>query len=442
MSSGWPDDTAEAPPRRTVPAPPAGPVGLPRLLSPAGLPGHAGLAEHLAAHGHRPAVPAEQGGRLAFVEEVDRAGLRGRGGAGFPTALKMAAVLAERGRPVVVANGTEGEPASAKDKVLLAKAPHLVLDGTELAAEAVGADEAVVVCHPAVLGLVQAALDERRRARLDGVGLRVVEAAEGFVAGEASAVVNWLRRGRPIPTRTPPRLSERGLYGRPTLVQNVETLAHLALVARFGADWYRSVGPPEEPGSLLVTLLGGVERPGVYEVAVGTTVSSVLEAGGGSAPTAQALLLGGYFGTWVDYGSASERPFSRAGLAPLGASPGAGLVAMLPADACGLAETARLARYLASQSAGQCGPCVFGLPAIASQLEALAAGEGFRRDLLVRWLAQVDGRGACAHPDGAVRLVRSALRVFREEVERHARGRCIAPPGRRVLPVPALGAVP
>jgi NADH:ubiquinone oxidoreductase subunit F (NADH-binding) len=187
---------------------------------------------------------------------------------------------------------------------------------------------------------------------------------------------------------------------------------------------------------MLVTLLGAVQRPGVYEVAIGTCVSDVLGEGGGVLGKPQALLLGGYFGSWVSYDEAVERPFSHTGLAQLGAGPGAGLLAVLPSDACGLVETARVARYLASESAGQCGPCIFGLPALAGELESLASGRPFDRARLERWLGQVDGRGACRHPDGVVRMVRSALVVFRAELERHGRGRCCAPRTTEILPVP------
>jgi len=153
---------------------------------------------------------------------------------------------------VVVGNGTEGEPASAKDKVLMATSPHLVLDAAVAAAELVGASEAVIVAHQAVSEIVAWAVAERRRARLDRVKLSVLPAADRFVAGEASAVVHWIERGDPRPRWTPGRLSERGLHGQPTLVQNVETLAHLALIARFGANWFRGVGTPSEPRSMLV----------------------------------------------------------------------------------------------------------------------------------------------------------------------------------------------
>ncbi len=406
----------------------------PRLLAP----GPVGLAGHTARYGPPPSSLSRRQ-RDALIAEVARAGLTGRGGAGFPTARKLAAVAAGRA-PVVVANGTEGEPASMKDRVLMASSPHLVLDGAVLAAEITGAGNAVSVVHRDVRVLIDQAVAERVRAGLDRVRLEVRTAADGFVAGQASAVVRWIQRGIPAPTTTPPRLAQRGLRGAPTLVQNVETLAHLALIARYGASWFRSAGTRAEPGSMLVTVLGAVREPGVREVAIGTPVGQLLDLAGGASAPLQALLLGGYFGAWVDAAEASARPFCSAGLADLDAGPGAGLIAALPVSACGLGETARVVRYLAGESAGQCGPCVFGLPAIAGQVERLAEGRGADPGLLRRWLAQVDGRGGCAHPGGAVQLVRSALRTFGPELNWQAAGRCRGPAGG--LPVPPGGMLP
>jgi NADH:ubiquinone oxidoreductase subunit F (NADH-binding) len=387
----------------------------PRLLYPGA--GPASRAEHTARYGPLPRG-LRRPQRETLIAEVGRAGLTGRGGAGFPTARKLAAVAAGHA-PVVVANGTEGEPASAKDRVLMASSPHLVLDGAVLAAELTGAREAVIVAHRDVREIMDEAAAERARAGLDRVRLVVRTAAEGFVAGQASAVVRWIQRGVPAPTATPPRLAQRGLHGAPTLVQNVETLAHLALIARYGAAWFRSAGTSAEPGTMLVTVAGAVRQPGVLEIGIGVPVGQVLEQAGGTSAPLRALLIGGYFGTWVDAAAALGRPFSSAGLADLDASPGAGLIAALPAGACGLRETARLARYLAGQSAGQCGPCRFGLPAIAGEVERLAAGQDTDTGLLRRWLGQVDGRGGCAHPDGAVRMIRRALRTVGTELGGH-----------------------
>jgi NADH:ubiquinone oxidoreductase subunit F (NADH-binding) len=409
---------------------------LPRLL-PAGFAADpVSLADHYGRYGPLPAAALDRRRSEALIGEVQRSGLTGRGGAGFPTAKKLAAVAAGPA-PVVVANGTEGEPASAKDKVLLARSPHLVLDGAVLAAAMVGARRAVIVVHHAVREIVGDAVAERRRAGSDPVRIQVVTAADRFVGGEASAVIHWIERGIPTPTASPPRPSDQGLGGRPTLVQNVETLAHLALIARYGAAWFRAVGTPEEPGSMLVTVLGAVREPCVLEVAIGTGVRDVLSLAGGPSVPLQALLIGGYFGSWVNAAAATTLPFSAGGLATLGASVGAGLVAALPEDACGLAETARVVRYLADESAGQCGPCLFGLDAVAGRVEQIAEGRSSDLSLLRRWLGQVDGRGACSHPDGAVRLIRSALAVFGPELDRHARGWCCGTAAARVLPVPS-----
>jgi NADH:ubiquinone oxidoreductase subunit F (NADH-binding) len=220
------------------------------------------------------------------------------------------------------------------------------------------------------------------------------------------------------------------------LVQNIETLAHLALIMRHGASWFRTAGTPAEPGTMLVTLRGAVERPGVYEIEPGVPVSGLLELAGRATQPLGALLIGGYFGTWVAAADALELPFSTAGLSPLGACLGAGLVAVLPADACGLAETARLTRYLADSSVGQCGPCVFGLDAIAYELERAAAGRSCDLPRVRRWLRDVTGRGACRHPDGTALMVASALRVFRAEIGRHSQSGCPATTGAGILPVP------
>jgi NADH:ubiquinone oxidoreductase subunit F (NADH-binding) len=398
---------------------------LPRLLPDGFAAEPADLTEHLARHGPLPAWGGSRRQREELIAEVELAGLAGRGGAGFPTARKLAAVASAGRHAIVLANGTEGEPLSAKDKVLMAQAPHLVLDGAVIAAGLVGAGDAVIVAHQAVSDIVAAAAAQRRRARADRVRLRVVPAADRFVAGEASAVMNWIGSGVPKPTPTPPRLSEHGLHGRPTLVQNVETLAHLALIARHGADWFRAVGTQREPGSMLVTLAGAVRRPGVYEIAIGTAVTAVLDQAGGPDGRLGAFLIGGYFGSWVEASRAAQLALSTESLGAVGASVGAGLILALPADACGLVAAARVTRYLADESAGQCGPCVFGLDAVAGQMERLAAGRGPDLDRLYRWIGQLgSGRGACKHPDGTIAMVRSALEVFSAEIDQHAQGWC------------------
>ena len=375
---------------------------------------------HLALLGPLPAVPAAQ-----LIAMASAAGLTGRGGAAFPVGRKLAAVQAG-GRGVVVANGAEGEPASSKDRALLTQAPHLVLDGLDLAARAVGATSAYLYAPRDLLdGRLAGALRERR----DDVAVRTVEAVDTFVSGQSSAAVAAINGLRPVPTTAPPSVHQRGVDGRPTLVQNVETLAQLALLARYGPEWFRGLGTSDEPGTRLLTLSGAVRSPGVYEVAGGTTLGSVLELAGGASIPVQALLVGGYHGGWVPWNPATaDLPHSRAALTPYGADPGAGVVVALGSDRCGLRAGADIAAYLAGQSAGQCGPCVNGLPAVADHLARLAAGRTAPSAVreLRRVVGLVEGRGACHHPDGTARLVRSTLLTFAAEVELHVAGRCSA----------------
>ena len=404
----------------------SGHQGLPRLL--AGLePGGDAmtLAAHTRIHGPLPEISPHQ-----LIEEVERSGLRGRGGADFPTARKLRAVAARRRVGPVLVNGSETEPASAKDRLLLARLPHLVLDGAVLAAGAVGASEVIVKIgqNAADVGhALDGAVSVRER---DRVRIGVVAGPEGYVTGEESAVVHYLNGGAAKPTFVPPRPFERGYRGRPTLIQNPETLAQLALVARFGSNWYRELGTVADPGSALVTITGAVRAPGVYELAFGTPMSDLLAAAGGPSEPLQALLVGGYFGTWVEASQAHGLRLAREDLRSVGCSLGSGVLIALGRSACGLHESARVISYLAEQSAGQCGPCVYGLQAIADAVGALAGGvAGPReRDRVLRWCAEIRGRGACHHPDGAVRFVESVLRVFEADLERHRRGRCVAPP--------------
>ena len=381
----------------------------------------ADLDAHLVQHGPVP----WQGGPSRLVATAEAAGLTGRGGAGFPTWRKLVAVGTGE-RPVVVANGAEGEPASAKDRTLLVRAPHLVLDGLQLAAECVGARRAFVYlpAGPATEA-VRRAVAQRRDARLDRIRVDVVAAPDRFVSGEESAVVAAIEGRAALPGDKLRRVIESGVHGRPTLVQNVETLAHLALVARHGADWFRGRGTRAEPGTFLATVSGAVSAPGVYELPYGLPVSEALGRAGGPAATLQTVLVGGFHGAWLP-AEAAAAPLSRAGLQPWGASPGAGVLVALPAGRCGLVESARIVAYLARQSAGQCGPCVNGLPRLADTLHRLAHGgrhPGLPAEV-ARLCALVAGRGACQHPDGTVRLVRSSLGVFADDVRAHLAGHC------------------
>ena len=423
---------------------------LPRLLAGVSYYHPTGLAEHEELYGPLPlpAVSPRQGRTWRpqprrLIEVIERSGLTGRGGAGFPAGRKMRSVAARPGRAIVVANGAESEPASCKDRLLLTRAPHLVLDGITLAAYAVGAEEAHLVVHGQETGLIDGlenAVCDREALGVDPVPIEITGIPARYVSSEQSSIVQYLNGGPAKPTFSPPRPHERGVKGRPTLVNNVETLAHLALIARYGDGWFRGVGPPAEPGSALVTVSGAVNRPGVYEIEMGTPIGHVVTLAGGPSERLQAVLVGGYFGAWLPADLAWPVPMTHAGLRAMGGAMGAGMVIALPITSCVLAETARVVSYLAEESAAQCGPCMFGLPALADALIELAycGGRGGDVKAIATLVPLIESRGACRHPDGATQLVRSALTTFAADARRHDQhGPCHGVSRAPLLPVPA-----
>ncbi len=403
---------------------------LPRLL--AGLSYHqaVGLGEHVRQYGPLPGLPRP----ARLIDIVAASGLTGRGGAGFPAGKKMRIAADRAGRKVLIANGCEGEPASSKDRLLLTRLPHLVLDGITLAAEAIGAGEAHLCVHrreTELIGLLNAAIAERDASSLDRVAMRVTGTPGRYVASEQSALAQYVSGGPGKPVF--------GKHRGATLVHNVETLAQIALIARYGDGWFRAAGLPSAPGSTLVTVSGAVMRPGIYEIELGTPAGQVIMRAGGPSERLQALLTGGYFGAWLPGRTAWDVPMTHASLKKAGGAMGAGVVIALPESSCAVAETARVVRYLAEESAGQCGPCVFGLPALAEALAELAFGGG-RGEAAGRVSALtglVERRGACRHPDGVAQLTRSMLRTFAADVRRHDEsGPCHGVRRSPLLPVP------
>ena len=408
---------------------------LPRILAGVAESGAASLPNHVATYGPLPGLGAHE--RDDLLASIEDAGLRGRGGAGFPTAVKFHAVMRSGGEPIVIANGAEGEPASAKDRLLLSAIPHLVLDGAVLAAQVVGAVEAIIAVPPEerVVEPVRIAIAERKKAKTDRVKLRLSTVpADTYLAGQETALIRYLMGGPAKPISPLHRPSERGFNRQPTLVQNVETLAQLAMLARHGSGWFRLIGTQEEPGSALVTISGDVSAPGVYEIALGTPAATVVAAAGGDVNRCRAILTGGYFGGWIDANHGASLTISDHDLRRHGSMLGAGVIVVLGSEACPVAETARVVRYLANQSAGQCGPCANGLPAISVAIDRLAGGIPYAgvHDDLKRWCSVVRHRGACRHPDGVAGFVSSALTVFSQEFDDHARNgacsACSAPP--------------
>ncbi|MFF0291815.1 NADH-ubiquinone oxidoreductase-F iron-sulfur binding region domain-containing protein [Streptomyces sp. NPDC005262] len=398
----------------TLPRAAAHPAIHPRLVVPGSEDGPLGLAAERALgtydkgrYGTDPAL---------LMDTLEASGLRGRGGAAFPAHIKWRGVAAGDGPRVVVANGEEGEPASFKDRWLLTHRPHLVLDGLLLAARTVGAGRAVVyLSHPLTVAAVRTALAELAEHDAESAARIEIHTVEPtYVAGEESAVCQSVNGGPALPTAKPPRPHECGVDGRPTLVSNVETVAHAAWISRHGADAYRTEGTRTSPGTMLVTLSGACARPGVYEVPLGLTVGSLFaEVGGGLNDGVHGFLMGGWFGGVVGLEGTGTTVCYDA-MRAAGSGLGCGAVTALGPDDDPLRVAARIAAWYADESAAQCGVCVNGTKAIRDTFARLADGTGSAADhtRLARWGLTLSGRGACSFLDGAATLARTTTAVY------------------------------
>jgi NADH:ubiquinone oxidoreductase subunit F (NADH-binding) len=383
----------------------------PALL--AGLAEGPGLAAHRARYGPLPSLSLAE-----LTGTLEQVAVRGRGGAGFPFATKLAAASKGR-RPLVVVNISEGEPASAKDHALATTRPHLVLDGAVATARALRAREVHLVLpgdRSSVGAAIRAAIAERPEDF-------VVHVADSrFVAGQAQAVLQ-LMSGRPnLPVTAWQPEAVSGHRGRPTLLSNAETWAQVGRLLLVGPATYAALGTEEEPGTTLLTLTGTHGGHLVVEAPFGSRLRDHLPA----SAHGRAALVGGFHGSWATWQTLASAKVSHTGLRALGTPLGAGVVISLGDRECPVRLSADVATFLAGQSARRCGPCLNGLPALAEVLRSLASGHsGPYATARIRELDRlVTGRGACAHPDGTARMARSLLAVFPGEVTAHSRGEC------------------
>lgn len=368
----------------------------------------------------------------AVIAELEQSGLRGRGGAGFPTARKLALTLERPETPrYVVMNGGEDEPGSRKDRVLMENVPHLVLEGVVLAAYAVQAEKAYLYVnhgYEAAARAMAAAMEEAREAGywgedVMGSGFRLeiatVAAPSNYVAGEDTAALEVIEGKDPLPRRKPPFPVTAGLFGKPTLVNNVETLANIAPIVARGPEWYRSFGAGESPGTMIFSLGDEMERPGVYELPFGTPLRYLLEECGGGLKGGRrikAVLPGGPSSGFLP----PERldvPLDHDSLRNAGSSIGCGVVKVLAEGDSVLDEVARIADFFARESCGQCPACRMETNMLAALLGKVRQGQG--SDALVEQMGKVlefnRGKGFCSliHMPGPP--IESAVRLFPEE---------------------------
>ncbi|KAA0932200.1 MULTISPECIES: NADH-quinone oxidoreductase subunit NuoF family protein [Streptomyces] len=412
-------------------------VGLPQLTSGFDLVERLDLPMHLKVHG-----PLEPMGGEQLAQLSERINLKGRGGAGFPFHKKLRSVAEaaiRRGvRPVVVVNGSEDEPACRKDTVMINRAPHLILDGALLVAEALGARTLVVgVTRESTQRSMEAALSERGLTNRRGATIRarVQRNPVRMVTGAAASLVRSIDGGPAIPPGRKTSASQNGVGGAPTLLSNAETFAQLAIAARIGAERYGNTGLYDEPGTVMLTVSGAVARPMVIEAPTGVPLRYILQLAG-APPVPQGVLTGGYHGKWLDSATVNETIVSRNSLDAVGGALGAGAILPISMNTCPLGESLRVAQWLAEESAGQCGPCYLGLPAAARGMEDILNGGGPAALEALKQVANaVKRRGACSHPDGSAMFLESTIKAFTDDLAAHVLGNGCGRPVEGVLPL-------
>ena len=380
----------------------------------------------------RLATPARD--RAAEADEAVRrllaSGLRGRGGGWFPAGRKWRAVRAEGGQPLVVANGAEGEPGSIKDRFLMLTRPADILAGVEAAARALGASEAIVYLKGS-FAAPAAALERARRARPSaGVTVTVRRGDDTYIAGEETAVLETLEGRRAWPRAKPPLPAAVGFQGRPTLVQNVETLALVPAALR-DPERFRAAE------RTLVSLWGHVQRPGVHSVPLGTPLRRIIdEQGLGPVDGLGLILPAGPSGAPLAPEHA-ETPLDPDALRAAGSALGTASILVIGRSACPLAVGLSAAAFFERESCGQCPPCTAGTANLARVFRALEGGGARGKD--VQDLREAAGfmgdHGYCAHARTAAACLTGLLTRFPAEVEGHLEARtCPRGPAGRVDP--------
>ncbi|GAB94861.1 NADH:ubiquinone oxidoreductase subunit F (NADH-binding) [Kineosphaera limosa] len=365
-------------------------------------------------------------GNPTLLDTLTDAGLTGRGGAAFPAAVKVRA--AWENDAALIVNCCDGELGAVKDGWVVTHHLPQLLAGVDLVLPPARGRRP----HPPVV--FAAHRGSATADRLRAAGVDVLETPHRYVSSEESALVSLWHQGdaRPLTKRAPFVYGGRDSHGRrisPTLVLNAETVWRIAQLHERGVAWFTAQGTATEPGPRLLAVRGAVASPGVWETAAGVPFTAVFEAAGGLLPEVEYVLVGGLGGVLLTRAEAESATWSTPGLAPFGGTPGPGVIEALPPERCPVDVVAELLTYGAGESAGQCGPCMFGLPSLAAQWTALAQcrnGQALTSgiDRLRSSLGLVEGRGACRHPDGVARLAGSALHTLTPHLQAHATGRC------------------
>lgn len=377
------------------------------------------------------------------IDELKRSGLRGRGGAGFPTGKKWEMVASHREKErYLVCNAGEHEPGTFKDRHLLKVNPHHMIEGIIIGTYAVGAKESTIFIDGSFTEEIESLegaiadawgagfLGEKILGTEFSCDIKIFHGPSTYVAGEETALLEAMQGRDPIPRHKPPYYpTVHGLYGKPTLVNNVETFSNIPYILRKGSDWFRSIGTPSCPGTMLFSISGDVNKPGVYELPFGTPLRTLVYEYGGGIKNGKALKVvypGGPSQAFL-LPKDLDTPMDFDSLRGLGSGLGSAGVVVLDETNCMVERTMIYCRFFEKESCGQCPPCTMGTHYLHQTLEKIERGDGKPGDIetLKQLSGFVKGRGDCTVVTSAAVGVQASLQHFMHEFEAHLQeGRC------------------
>ena len=404
---------------------------------------------YLARDGYAGFLEAVKIGPEKVIEQVRAAALRGRGGAGFPTWRKWQFCRnAEADKKYLICNADEGDPGAFMNRSLLEGDPHAVLEGMLIAALAIGASHGYIYCraeYPLAIRRLEVAIEQMRRLGLLGQGIQgsdfsfdltIKKGAGAFVCGEETALIASIEGRRGMPRPRPPFPAQSGLWGKPTIIQNVETLGNLPMILRNGPEWYTEYGTETSKGTKTFALAGKIRHAGLVEVPMGITLAEIIHDVGGGVPqkkAVKAVQTGGPSGGCIP-AERMDLPVDYESLTEAGSIMGSGGMVVLDEDVCAVDIARYFLSFTQAESCGKCPPCRIGTRAMLGILERICAGQGRMEDIdRLEEIAQTVKDGSlCALGQTAANPVLSTLRYFRSEYEAHIRQRT-CPAGRCAL---------
>ena len=388
------------------------------------------LDEYRAVGGYRPLTRARKMDPAAVIEEISKASLRGRGGAGFPMGRKLSLVppaAKRQGPSYVVANADESEPGAFKDREIMRRVPHRVLEGCLIAAHAIQAEAVFIYIRGEYLAealVLEAAIEEARLAGLFGQVKFVLHRGEGaYICGEESALLESLGGSRGQPRPRPPFPPVAGLYMQPTLINNVQTIASVPAIIELGAERYAELGVASAPGTVVYSLSGNVNRPGNYELPLGVTLRELIFEHGQGIEDGRALkaIIPGGSSVPVFTPDQLDVQLDFDSVQAAGSYLGSAAVIVIDERACMVQLALRAEKFYMHESCGKCTPCREGTRWLVRLLEKIEAGDGTQADLdlVVEVCDRIEGKSLCALGDFAVWCVGSYVEKFRDEFQRH-----------------------